>query len=614
MLTSFGELENREIMELLSDVLLNRLFVYPEKRNEVLAKWYGITNMEQAETMNLENIHDTEIDNGKSEIISLSDIVKFYKSFQVYGSEEVEKNFVTELRMVCKSQLIANYCNLKDLEMIRQVFQSVREEEGEPSIQIYNQMMSALANLSSNATEDAKSIIQEIESLYSEIESPSTQCIHTMLHTYAKFGMYVQMEELAKKLEDKNSYTYSILLYGYTVGKRFSKALEVYSTIAEPRPEHIRLVVSLLLEVGLDIQGERLIQSLPESVHKLRLTNELMDLYTKSGDFESVIRLFHSLNEPDCYSLGIVMNAYVRQNNVETSLNLFQKYCVEGNIAPNSIIYNLLLHGIALQGDFEKLEKFFHQIPKALVDCKTIVTMLSAYQKKRDYRKTEQIYRNYAAILKDSMYATTLMIKCYASLGKIHKAEQLYESVKKPDLVLCNIMLDSYAKIGDMTKAYNLFLGMYKRDIVSYNTILKGYSVKGALHNAEVIFNRIDDPDSQSYLIMLNTYAEHGSTENVETFFKTIPKKFKNSYIYTCMMKIYSKLNKVERVKFYYGLVGANNFHADHLMLNTFLKNEDFESMRQLESKMREKYTKYDVHSRAIFDLYKQVPGFKFKQ
>lgn len=592
-----GSHRNLNELNFLKDLFLNTLFVFPEKREEALEKLRA---------------HHARVPTNKlsqSYPISIEDLSTFYDTFKVFNSTELEYEKIRNLRIDCKTQLmfILSQPQFRHLDEIREIYRSVSIEEGiDPPQKIANQMMSSITNLSASNSPTKSLCIEEIKAIYSQIPNPNTKIQHSLLHGYAKFGMLKEMEELFEKIEVKNGYTYSILLYGYCIARRFTKALNVFCRISKPVPEHLQLVIALFLQIGLDGQAEGLLQSLPESAHKVRLTNELMDVYTNANDFNSVHRIFTSMEQMDCYSVGIAINAKLKQHLLNDALEIFDKYCKNGPIECNSVIYNSLLYGISKHSDLRKALAFFDKIPSQFKNEKTYSIIIASLVAAKDYANAQRLYFEYPQF--QSMHSHAIMIKCLTALGKFEQAEQIFQNVKKPDVTLCNNMMDAYVKMGKLLQAHKLFNKIFKKDIASYNILLRGYVEYGKIERAEYIFERIPEPDSHTFLTLLNGYTETGNFNKAENFYAAIPKEFKNDHIHTCMMKFYTRSGMIRRVEYFYRKISKPNFIADSSMMHAYLQGQDFNSMRQMwENVISKRYAKKDSKRKFFVHLMEKM-------
>ncbi|KAG2388544.1 hypothetical protein C9374_000708 [Naegleria lovaniensis] len=593
-----GAHRNMNELNFLKDLLLNIIFVFPEKREQALEK--------------LRSHHSSRVPTNKlsqSCPITIEDLTAFYDTFKIFNSTESEREVIRNFRIDCKTLFMFVFMQpqFKHLGAIREIYESVKEEEGiDPPQKIVNQMMSSITNLSASNSPEKNFHIEEIKKIYSQIPTPNTKIQHSLLHGYAKFGMLKEMEELFEKIEVKNAYTFSILLYGYCIARKFTKALSVFSRISKPVPEHLRLVIALFLQVGLDVQAEDLLQSLPNSAHKIRLTNELMDVYNNANDLNSVHRIFTSMEQRDCYSVGIAINAKLKQRLLNDALEIFDKYCKNGPVECNSVIYNSILYGITKYADIHKSLSFFHKIPSQLKNDKTYSIIMSALVSAKAYVHAQRLYYQFPQF--QSMHSHAIMIKCYTVLGKFEQAEQIFQSVKKPDVTLCNNMMDAYVKMGKLLQAHKVFNKIYKKDIASYNILLRGYVEYGKIERAEYIFDRIPEPDSHTFVTLLHGYTENGHFTKVETFYAAIPRQYKNEHVYTCMMKFYTKRGMIRRVEYFYRKISNPNFVADSSMMCAYLQCNAFNSMRHFfENVISKRYVKKDSKQRFFLNLMEKM-------
>ena len=120
--------------------------------------------------------------------------------------------------------------------------------------------------------------------------------------------------------------------------------------------------------------GRKVFSGLPSKFRQsTKILSAIFNLYVQCGDVQSAEDLFVRLDR-DVVSYGSLMKMFNSDSQPEKTLALFEQMKEERKIAPNEIIFTLLLDACSQIGDLSFAERIISQIPSrsAFIDVSMI--------------------------------------------------------------------------------------------------------------------------------------------------------------------------------------------------------------------------------------------------
>ncbi|KAK1403543.1 Pentatricopeptide repeat-containing protein [Heracleum sosnowskyi] len=173
----------------------------------------------------------------------------------------------------------------------------------------------------------------------------------------------------------------------------------------------------------------------------LTVSNALMSLYCKSGEFKKALSIFEDLDSPDVVSLNTILSGF---QDVEDALSFACKINSSG-VKFDAVTYTTVLSRCAHNEEF----CFGSQLHSLVLKCG----------------------------MEGEIYIGNALITLYTKWGKMVEADKLFKYMPKKDLVSWNAMLSGYSQEGNYdVEAIGAFVQMVregmKLDHVSFTSVL----------------------------------------------------------------------------------------------------------------------------------------------
>jgi pentatricopeptide repeat protein len=303
-------------------------------------------------------------------------------------------------------------------------------------------------------------------------------------------------------------------------------------------------------------------------------------------DLVSRMETWGPVKRPNRFTFNTLLNGFVRKNKMKKAATLFAQMMESKNPSqrPDQVTYSTMIKGYAASGDMENAELHFDNLRQA---CETW-----SQSESPDGHHSDDESQGFNSGKPNHVTCNT-MVKGYANIGAMEKAEALFDSMNSgreglcyPDKVTFNTMIDGYAKNGNMDRAEELFRVMachsdpsIRPNQVTFNTMIDGYTKCGAMDMAEKLFAVIDGvkdssvqetcrmlkmryseldkdlrPSPVTYGAMINGYVKASRMDKAERLFEKIrvhkdPSCRPNQVTYTTMIGSYAKQGQMDKAE-----------------------------------------------------------------
>ncbi|XP_068653468.1 pentatricopeptide repeat-containing protein At1g08070, chloroplastic [Aristolochia californica] len=316
---------------------------------------------------------------------------------------------------------------------------------------------------------------------------------------YASRGHLQEARRLFDEMPVKDVVAWNAMISGYAQSGLFVDSLRFFAVMlrAKVKPNESTMVSVLsacaqlgCIELGNCLRSWIMSQGLHSN---LRLTNALIDMYSKCGVLETARSLFDSISLRDQISWNVMIGGYTHTNHHKEALALFRQMQLS-DVEPNEVTCLNVLPAVAYSGALD-LGKWIH----IYVD--------------------RSICQSNSCGDPTSVALYTSLIHMYAKCGSIESAEQVFDAIKVKSLSCWNAMISGLAMHGYADAALRLFSTMcdvgISPDDITFVGILSACSHAGLVESGrQYFYSMIQDykiePKVEHYGCMIDLLGRAG--------------------------------------------------------------------------------------------------------
>ncbi|KMZ75201.1 hypothetical protein ZOSMA_117G00190 [Zostera marina] len=232
--------------------------------------------------------------------------------------------------------------------------------------------------------------------------------------------------------------------------------------------------------------------------------------------------LFDEMPKKNIFTWNILIDAYSRYGDIESSMNLFRSMPDR-----NPFTWNAVITGCIRKGDVMFAQKLFDEMP--IKNVVALNSVMHGFVKQSREMEALRIYKKANLGGCDSFVTATALNACARDerfdCGKQVHA-RLMVSHLKLDSILGSALVDMYCKCGDLHSAVRSFSLLPEIDEFSLSAIISGYSDRGRCDDARQLFDRGTSMNAISSAVlwnsMLNCYVSNGRSEKAFELFKLL--------------------------------------------------------------------------------------------
>ncbi|XP_074580097.1 pentatricopeptide repeat-containing protein At2g36980, mitochondrial-like [Curcuma longa] len=294
--------------------------------------------------------------------------------------------------------------------------------------------------------------------VFDSILGKNTVCWNSMIAGYSCNDLIEEAEELFKVMPERNVASWNALISGYAENGHSAKALETFDKmlVSEQTPNQMTFSSVLLACANLCSIDKG--KNLHDRIVKLGIQNEvflgtaLVNMYAKSGDVESAMRMFSEMPERNlvCWSAmiqGLADNGYadeaitmfdemiragVTPNDapflavlfacshrglVDRGLQYFNSMEKVHRIAPKAKHYTCIIDLLARAGHLREAEELISTMP-IKPEANALVALLSAAASFRDEDMSQRVANRLWELERHNSAGHVLLSNTYASCGR----------------------------------------------------------------------------------------------------------------------------------------------------------------------------------------------------
>ncbi|CAF1385837.1 unnamed protein product [Rotaria sp. Silwood1] len=286
--------------------------------------------------------------------------------------------------------------------------------------------------------------------------------LNSAIFMLMKFGDVKYAEVVFDMMEKKDIYGFGAMIKGYQENQEYEKVLDLYEKMNFKGNNIIHTIVfNTCAELSHDrskAAGKKLLKMILDNGQYDNLVlNSAIRMLMKFGDVNEAERIFYLIKEKDTYSFSAMIKGYMKNEEHEKALDLYEQMSSESNDVTYTIVFN------------------------------TCAQLANDRAKKTGKNLLKQILANgdqYDDVLLAS--ATGMLMK----FGDVENAEHIFRLIRNKNIIT---YINAYGLNGMGYEAVELYkrIPNDERDEISHICVLNACSHSGLLDEAHNIFNRI---------------------------------------------------------------------------------------------------------------------------
>ncbi|XP_021282973.1 pentatricopeptide repeat-containing protein At1g09220, mitochondrial-like [Herrania umbratica] len=197
----------------------------------------------------------------------------------------------------------------------------------------------------------------------------------------------------------------------------------------------------------------------------------------------------------------------------------------------NRVTWNVMITGLAKQGDIEFARFLFEKMPDR--DIVSWSGMIDGYTRMNQYRKALGLFRRMVVddVVEPSYITVLAILPAVWNIGDIKMCRLIHGYGEKrgfhvSDIRIMNSFIDTYAKCGCMMSALRFFeeISADMKNLISWTSLISGFALHGMGKEAVESFQRMEQvgwkPNRVTFLSVLNACSHGGLVEEGLKFFE----------------------------------------------------------------------------------------------
>ncbi|CAF3869008.1 unnamed protein product [Rotaria sp. Silwood1] len=278
----------------------------------------------------------------------------------------------------------------------------------------------------------------------------------SLIHLYMQCSDVSRAESLFDRSNKKTKAMYGAMMKGYIKNNMSEKAIELFNKIQTPD----EVIVTLLFNACAQL----------ETTEALNLVKKISKEIPKSFYWNPFVST--SLLDAFIKYYGSLMNGFIKDNNPEKVLNLFNQMKIDG-IEANEMIYLYVIKALCQIADYSLSKSIIEKIPNSFL-------------------VNHQIQNS--------------LIHMWGKIGYVDTAQVMFENISQPDQIGYTAMINAYGLNGLGIKAIELYHKMPVEYIneATYVSVLNACSHSGLIDEARSIFKNIQLKTVKIYTTMID--------------------------------------------------------------------------------------------------------------
>lgn len=210
--------------------------------------------------------------------------------------------------------------------------------------------------------------VEEAERLFDRMEDRDIISWTIMLVGYTRMGNFDAAKSIFRKMPYQDIAAWNALISAYEQSGNPREALVIFNELQlskEVKPDSVTLVCALsaCAQLGAMGLGGWIHAYIENRGMKLtcHLTTALIDMYSKCGDLQKALEVFHSVENKDVFVWSSMIAGLAMHGCGKDAVNLFLKM-QEAKVKPNAITFINLLSACSHSGLVDEGRDFFNQM------------------------------------------------------------------------------------------------------------------------------------------------------------------------------------------------------------------------------------------------------------
>lgn len=259
-----------------------------------------------------------------------------------------------ELDMFVRNALINMHANIGDLAIAYYLFSI----HGRHDVVAWSAVVAGYAR---------RGELDTAQKLFDEMPEKDAVSWNVMINAYAKNGKMDKSVELFNQTPRRDNVSWNAVISGYVKCGSHNKAAELFERMHQAgiRPDNITMLSLLALCTctgSLDL-GQKLhqflLESFPRNELPVKLSNAIIDMYSKCGCTEKAVEVFESMEELDITSWNSIICGLALHGHTSKSLDLFEEM-LKRKVQPHEITFVGVLAACSHGGLVNEGREYFH--------------------------------------------------------------------------------------------------------------------------------------------------------------------------------------------------------------------------------------------------------------
>ncbi|KAB1218487.1 hypothetical protein CJ030_MR3G026367 [Morella rubra] len=195
-------------------------------------------------------------------------------------------------------------------------------------------------------------------------------------------------------------------------------------------------------------------------------SNKIITRYVRADDLDSALKLFENMTVKTTVTWNSILVGYSRKpGNMNEACELFDRIP-----NPDSVSYNIMLVCYLHNTDLDTARAFFDKMP--VKDAASWNTMISGFAQNGKMGKAHELF---LVMPKKNSVSWSAMISGYVGCGELESAEELFKVAPVKSVVAWTAMITGYMKFGKIGLAEKMFQEVPVKNLVTWNSMIAGY-------------------------------------------------------------------------------------------------------------------------------------------
>eukprot|EP00268_Persea_americana_P067528 TRINITY_DN9309_c0_g1_i10.p1 TRINITY_DN9309_c0_g1~~TRINITY_DN9309_c0_g1_i10.p1 ORF type:complete len:913 (-),score=81.88 TRINITY_DN9309_c0_g1_i10:1785-4523(-) len=421
---------------------------------------------------------------------------------------------------------------------------------------------------------------------------------NAIIDMYMKCGDQMNAVHVFKRVSMRsNIVTWNMMISGYVHNGFFAEALVLFREmrVRGMGPDSLTVVgvlescshLSHLL-VGRQIHSCIIIYGLQNDA---RVETALLDMYCKSGDIETAMKLFEQSSNRNFVMWGAIIAGCANKFHATKALELFSKFNFEGGIADSKTVVSVLRVCSSLTLRHKGMEIHAFSIKKELdFDVFVGSALTDMYAKCRDIGSAQKVFlrlpirdvvswnalitgytqndlandalKAFCNMQTEHLRPNTVTIACILSvcsqLSILVLCKQIHgyliRNMLESNTLVNNSLIATYARCGDIDSSVCLFRLMGAKNEISWNSMISGLGIHGRMDEVLALFDEMKVegviPNHITFTGILSVCSHTGNVDEGWRHFRSMSEDYRilpEIEQYTCMVDLLGRAGHLDQ-------------------------------------------------------------------